>query len=126
MGLGGLAGYFQIRQLPVTQKKNCTGLGAVYEPRPDFEPPMSLPTIITGDQVLLGELRYKWSNITGIFFYRRTERSSYLPLFGPFSIVGRPLVLHRANGVIWACANIMRYYPVPVPNFPSVMGFHIT
>lgn len=125
MGLNGQAGYFQIRQLPVTQPGNCTGLGAVFEPRPDFMFTTPLPPVVTGDRVHLGSLKYKWTNITGAFVYRRVERSSYLPLFGPFNITGHALVLHRANGLVWACTNILRYYSLPVPNTPSILGFDV-
>lgn len=127
VGLEGNGGSFQIRDQPCQEDDNglctdCENLGGVYEPRPDQEFIVPGETGLTGDQALLGELRYKWESFEGEEDFRTDQRSSYIPLFGPFSVNGRSLVLNRANNEPWACANIKRLYPVP-PYIPSILGF---
>lgn len=132
VGLNGQAGFFQIRDSPCVEDDmglctSCEGLGGVYEPRPDqqFVAPVVDPdgdVDLTGDLALLGELKYKWEDIQGDYEYRNRQRSSYIPLFGPYSVNDHALVLHYANGDPWACGNIKRYYPYP-SFLPSILGF---
>lgn len=113
--------YYQVHQ------GDCSNIAAVFEPRPDFNSnlPQPLPPLVTGDLVPLGEFRNKWSDLTGLSMHRTIEVSNYMPLFGPFSIVGKVLVLHRATGVVWACGDIRRITPASDPNIPSILGYHI-
>ena len=127
VGLNGNGGSFQIRDKQCVENDrglctDCENLGGVFEPRPDQQYIAPGETGLTGDQSLLGELRYKWESFAGAEEYRTTQRSSYIPLFGPFSINGRSLVLNMVNGDPWACANIKRMYPVP-PYVQSLLGF---
>ena len=127
VGLDGNGGSLQIRDKPCVENDNglctdCTNLGGVFEPRPDQQFLAPGDSGLTGDQALLGELRHKWESVAGEDHYRTNQRSSYIPLFGPFSVNGHSLVLNMANGDPWACANIKRLYPVP-PYIPSLLGY---
>ena len=105
-GLKGDEGYLQIRERPMEADGNCTNLGPVYEPRPDFEPIPKIEGLIrTGDKDFLGELTYKL-NITA-----PPRRSLWLPLFGPYTIFDRSLVVHDIEGNIIACGNIYNLFP---------------
>ena len=117
-GLKGDKGYLQIRERPVVEADgNCTNLGPVYEPRPDFEPiPLIEGVIQTGDKDFLGELTYKL-NITA-----PPRRSLWLPLFGPYTIFDRSLVLHDIEGNIIACGDIKRYLSPYEPRY-SLTGY---
>lgn len=55
---------------------------------------------------------------------RVTVASSFLPLFGPYSILGRTLALvNEATGDIVACGTIMRQGEVPLTEIASFSGF---
>lgn len=123
-GLQGMASYLQIKQIPLSQANGCSNTGPVFEPRSTFTAPSPRPRIVTGDFLPVGELRYKWTNLTGLHSLFTTERSSYLPMFGPYSIVGHPLALHNADGVILGCADIQPQYRFPSLDQFSIMGLH--
>lgn len=94
--------YIQIRERPVGADKNCSNLGPVFEPRPYFDESLSdIDNVIqTGERDFIGELRNK------IPLNRNVFRTSWLPLFGEKSIVGRSLVLHDGDGRPVNCATI--------------------
>ena len=94
--------YIQIRERPVGADGNCTNLGPVFEFRPYFTDafPEISGVIQTGDRDFVGELRNK------LPLFGRTLRTSWLPLFGHGSVVGRSLVLHNGDGDIVNCATI--------------------
>ena len=98
--------YLQIRERAVGEDKNCSNLGPVFEPRFDFNnmPPRT-GMIQTGDRDFLGELRYK------IPLCNPPLRNLWLPLFGPYSIIGKSVVLHDGEGNALNCATIVDRIP---------------
>lgn len=94
--------YIQIRERPVGADGNCSNLGPVFEPRPYFGDafPEVNGVIQTGDRDFVGELRNK------IPLFGVTHRTSWLPLYGRGSVVGRSLVLHNGDGDVLNCATI--------------------
>ena len=111
--------YIQIRERPVGEDKNCSNLGPVFEPRPDFEALPEIDNVIqTGERDNLGELRNK------IPLGNPPRRTSWLPLFGQNSIIGRSLVLHDGDGNVINCANIDQESPPPGMTRVSFSQYH--
>lgn len=54
---------------------------------------------------------------------RTTASTAFLPLFGPYSILDRGIGLVNENGVVEACAPIMRQAEYPPGEFASLLGY---
>lgn len=77
----------------------------------------------TGDAVVLGNLSTKLRIPPGSQSYRVTTSTPYLPLFGPYSVVGNTLVLTNANGEDLACGLIVRWNDYPTGLAASILGY---
>ena len=77
----------------------------------------------TGDAVVLGNLSTKLRIPPGSQSYRVTTSTPYLPLFGPYSVVGNTLVLTDANGQELACGLIVRWNDYPTGLAASILGY---
>lgn len=55
----------------------------------------------------LGDLSGKFGMLTGLSSAENDVVDTTMPLFGPYSVVGRGLVIHLASdGSRWVCANV--------------------
>ena len=128
IGLNGEAGYFQIHENACPPGVGCDDdvVGDIYDKpgtRLYGNGVFSGAGIDTGNLGPIGRLDPKLSDISSANSYRRTDSSSYLPLFGPYSIIGRCLVLYNAEGEPWACSTIMDWSPIPERIVPSILGY---
>ena len=64
----------------------------------------------TSDQFEIGDLSGKFGYLAGFNDFSGTFTDPNVPLFGPYSILGRSIVIHRndADGTRWVCSNIQR------------------
>ena len=64
----------------------------------------------TSDQFEIGDLSGKFGGLSGLNEISADYTDPNIPLFGPFSIIGRSIVIHRDNqdGTRWVCSNIQR------------------
>lgn len=111
-GLSGLAGGFHVHEYPVPIPKTadeaiCSATAKHYNPwgwDPSNSPP---PGRGTGELYELGDLSGKFGMLTGLSILENDVVDTTLPLFGPFSINGRGLVIHLASGGSrWVCTNV--------------------
>lgn len=77
----------------------------------------------TGDAVVLGNLSTKLRIPPGSQSYRVTTSTPYVPLFGPYAVVGNTLVLTNANGEDLACGLIVRWSDYPSGMAASILGY---
>lgn len=60
------------------------------------------------DQYEVGDLSGRYGNpLNGQTSVGVTEMDSNLPLRGPLSVVGRSIVIHKADSSRWLCGNIV-------------------
>ena len=112
LGLNGLAGGFHIHEYPVPIARLpgepiCSATANHYNPwgwTPSDSPP---PGTGTGEMYELGDLSGKFGLLSGLASAENDVVDTTLPLFGPFSVLGRGLVIHQAsNHSRWVCANV--------------------
>ena len=115
-GLAGLAGGYHVHLYPtsgasIPQDQRCQGpdVGGHFNP---FTMPYPGPAIGTNDQYEIGDLSGKFSFLTGTV-YRADLLDMNLPMQGPQSIVGRSIVIHRADATAsrWVCGTIEETTP---------------
>ncbi|XP_046653346.1 uncharacterized protein LOC124344000 [Daphnia pulicaria] len=111
-GLNSLAGGFHIHEYPVPiprvpGEKICSATANHYNPWgwvPADSPP---PGRGTGEMYELGDLSGKFGMLTGLTTLENDVTDTTLPLFGPYSVQGRGLVIHLASdGSRWVCTNV--------------------
>lgn len=111
-GLSGLAGGFHIHEYPVPIPRVpgeliCSATANHYNPWgwvPAESPP---PGRGTGEMYELGDLSGKFGMLTGLTTLENNVVDTTLPLFGPYSVQGRGLVIHLASdGSRWVCTNV--------------------
>ncbi|PZC73227.1 hypothetical protein B5X24_HaOG209907 [Helicoverpa armigera] len=82
------------------------------------------PTKGTADQYELGDLGGKYGLVEAQSLtaaYNETQ----LSLYGPYSILGRSLVLHKKKNRRWACSSIERgYSPSEARELRAIASFH--
>lgn len=112
IGLNSLAGGFHIHEYPVPiprvpGEKICSATANHYNPWgwvPADSPP---PGRGTGEMYELGDLSGKFGMLTGLTTLENDVTDTTLPLFGPYSVQGRGLVIHLASdGSRWVCTNV--------------------
>ena len=120
-GLASLAGDFHVHVQPI-QPASGTPCGSA-ETGGHYNPlnvaagqcSVSAPQLCE-----VGDLSGKSGSLVGLDVADRVWYDSNLPLSGPYSIVGRSVVIHKANGERWVCANIIDpRLPTPVPTSPA-------
>ncbi len=126
LGLNGDAGYFEIHEDPVPEDGNCSATGELYD-KPDSSfvsagISSGVGVIETDNLGPIGRLEHKFSDFEGLKSFKTTECSSFLPLFPPFSIIGRSLVLYNKDEEIWGCSTIKRFSAIP-PGLASITGY---
>ena len=108
-GLDNNAGYLQVRRDPVENKLVC-GAGGLYDkPRlSNLRPIIHTPAgdKPTGDALPVGTTEFKISNIRNKTSLIKQDTTSWLPLHGAFTIIGRSIALIDANNQVVTCCNI--------------------
>lgn len=116
-GLAGLAGGYHVHEFPRSVH------GAAHYPSPcsaqevggHLNPfnapfPAQVPTGFerTDDLYEVGDLSGKFGSLNGLQDVEQEHVDGNLPLFGPHSIAGRSIVIHRnaAGAPRWVCTNI--------------------
>ncbi|KAJ0033194.1 hypothetical protein NQD34_000301 [Periophthalmus magnuspinnatus] len=108
--LNSLAGGYHVHILPIIsgQSNPCSDANI----RGHFNPlnwdiqNSPAPGVGTLDQYEVGDLSGKFGMLTGLNELQDVFSDANLPLTGPYSIVGRSVVVHYTNGSRMRCANI--------------------
>lgn len=113
--LRGRGKFYRIHEFPIVQRQSkednnlcsAAAVGGRYNP---FGSETKLaPAAGTNDQYELGDLSGKhgtFNEAQDMQDYFNIHLDFNLPLFGLHSIVGRSIVINRADGGHWVCANI--------------------
>ncbi|XP_012281553.1 uncharacterized protein LOC105700357 [Orussus abietinus] len=80
----------------------------------------------TTDQYEMGDLSGKFGTLENRKRYRAVYNDTMLPLFGPRSILGRSVVIHKKDKDLrWACSTIERgYAPSEARELRAIASFH--
>ncbi|MPD02591.1 Superoxide dismutase [Cu-Zn], chloroplastic [Portunus trituberculatus] len=110
-GLGGMAGGFHVHELPALPQRDpgvshCSATKGHYNPYGVDVATSPEPGLGAHDQYELGDLSGKHGMLLGLEDAQATVTDHNLPLFGPRSVLGRGLVIHKAEGARWVCANL--------------------
>ncbi|XP_028170007.1 uncharacterized protein LOC114359719 isoform X1 [Ostrinia furnacalis] len=128
-GLDGIKNY-KVHVAPVEKELEfpCekTTLYDTYNPfnvDKNFSPP---PTKGTADQYELGDLGDKYGLIDDMRSLTTYYNETQMSLFGPYSIIGRSVVLHKkSKDRRWACSSIERgYSPSEAREIRGIASFH--
>eukprot|EP00117_Sycon_ciliatum_P009137 scpid34776/ scgid11551/ Superoxide dismutase [Cu-Zn] len=118
-GLMMMAGGYHIHEWPVpwldllstlpplsTRFCGSQAVGGHYNP---FSASTPLPPGLTQDFYEVGDLSAKFGGLAGLNSLNATYSDTYITLFGPYSVVGRSIVLHNdiASSPRWQCATIL-------------------
>ena len=114
-GLGGIAGGYHVHVTPVPLTggpSRCDLAQGHWNPT-KIVYNTTITRSLTSDEYEIGDLSGKFGGLNGQDNIVATYSDPNVPLFGVYSIVGRSLVIHRANnGSRVACANIELVRPV--------------
>lgn len=105
IGLEGLAGGYHVHEISVPLDGNCGGTMGHYNP---FGTPLQ-SDVVGHDRYEIGDLSGKHGILDEVAQSLRglVRRDWLLPLFGPYSVQGRSLVVHRAaDATRWACGDV--------------------
>lgn len=74
----------------------------------------------------MGDLSGKFGTLDNQTHYKHEYNDTMLPLFGPRSIIGRSVVIHkRDKNRRWACSTIERgYSPAEARELRAIASFH--
>ena len=120
-GLDMEKAYLQVRRDPVTNKRRCEA-GGLYDKRGPIVTASNAGNP-TGDVLPVGTLENKITSIVNRTSLVKQDTTSWLPLFGPFSIIGRSIALVDVDGNTVLCCNIE---PVTEPDpvlINSILGY---
>lgn len=126
-GLNGRDFSLRIYTNPVQMGDTCDEqtLGAIFsKPGGEFILPRAPNAPLTSDAGSIGALDVLLPLPPGQISVRNTTSSSFLPLFGPYSIVGKTLalVLEDTNRIV-ACNPIMRQGGYPQGELASLLAY---
>ena len=116
-GLQGEAGGFHVHEYPLPPLSapagpdpcSATGAGGHWNPfNMPFPVALASGQIGTHDIFEIGDISGRHGSLAGHESVDLTYTDSNLPLYGPYSIIGRSVVVHRnqPGAPRWACANI--------------------
>ncbi|KAF0312829.1 Cell surface Cu-only superoxide dismutase 5 [Amphibalanus amphitrite] len=129
-GLDGAAGGYHVHLVPVQLKDEFPchniAIGGHFNPygiNPRASPP---PGHGSSDQYESGDLSGKYGELTGRSEVQRVSNDTNLQLFGPDTILGRSVVIHRAaDQSRWMCGNILwGYSPAEARQVTAIASFH--
>lgn len=129
-GMKGEANAYHVHKIPVQDQLEfpCTGdaVGGHYNPFNVDASASPSPTLGTPDQYEIGDLSGKYGLLAEKSSVREIHNDSSLPLFGPVSIVGRSIVVHKAyKAERWACASIgWGFDPDEAREVKAIASFH--
>ncbi|KAJ3643412.1 hypothetical protein Zmor_026124 [Zophobas morio] len=79
----------------------------------------------TPDQYEMGDLSGKFGALDNQTIYKDYYNDTMLPLFGPRSILGRSILIHKTDKSRWACSTIERgYSPSEARELRAIASFH--
>ncbi|XP_066945953.1 uncharacterized protein Rsod [Macrobrachium rosenbergii] len=115
-GLAKEAGGFHVHLLPAYPPKNahdfpCGATSGHYNPYDVDVSTSPEPGHGSHDQYELGDLSGKHGMLLDLEDTFATVTDHNLPLFGPRSVMTRSIVIHKASGARWVCANIRPLTP---------------
>lgn len=130
-GLAGLAGGYHVHEIwvPIDREFPCTADSVLGHFNP-YGVNVSLgpaPGVGSNDQYEVGDLSGKLGTLDGQDFFRLPEfKDSNLPLHGPYSIIGRSVVVHkRARNFRWTCGTIQPdFKPDGIREVIGLASFH--
>ena len=108
-GLDNTAAYLQVRRDPVPDKLTCDAGGLYDKPRlSNLRPIIHTPAgdKPTGDALPVGTTQYKISDIRNKTSHIKQDTTSWLPLHGAFTIIGRSIALVDVDNQVVMCCNI--------------------
>lgn len=108
-GLNSSASGYHIHTLPIKSGvEPCSDLNIMGHLNPFFVNSTSSPASGNGtvDQYEIGDISGKFGTLTGQNDFQNLYVDSNMPLSGPYSIIGRSLVIHYSNSSSSRCANI--------------------
>ena len=125
-GLDGEKAYLQVRRDAVTDRNECaagglfdkggrTGVNRFHGGAAGVYP--------TGDVLPVGTLEFKTTSLRDQYSVIKQDTTSWLPLFGPFSIIGRSLALVDLEGNTVTCCNIMPVLDPSPELIRSILGY---
>ncbi|KAJ8968153.1 hypothetical protein NQ314_002407, partial [Rhamnusium bicolor] len=127
-GLKDNSGY-HIHMTPVEENLQfpCEGTSLYGHWNPLNVDPASSPRSYQGtpDQYEMGDLSGKFGGLDDHTIYNTIYNDTLLTLFGPRSILGRSVVLHKKDQKRWACSTIERgYSPSEARELRAIASFH--
>lgn len=60
----------------------------------------------TSDEFEIGDLSGKFGGLAGLDELSAVYTDPNVPLFGPFAVIGRSIVIHRPDGSRWLCSDV--------------------
>ena len=105
IGLDGNKAYLQIRNKRANFT-DCRDLGSIFDKPGSRFVGAPFGKDPTGDALPVGTLEFKISSIRKQQSLRKGDTTSWLPLFGPYNIVGKSLALYDENGNVVTCCDI--------------------
>ncbi|XP_019756682.2 uncharacterized protein LOC109535239 [Dendroctonus ponderosae] len=128
-GLEGASGY-HVHITPVEEYLQfpCEATTLYGHWNPLNVDPTSSPTRYHGtpDQYEMGDLSGKFGNLENATIYKSFYNDTMLPIFGPRSILGRSIIIHKkAGNKRWVCSTIERgYSPSEAREIRAIASFH--
>ncbi|RXG69330.1 Superoxide dismutase [Cu-Zn], partial [Armadillidium vulgare] len=106
-----MAGGFHVHELPIKApikpgESTCPEALGHYNPYKVDPISSPAPGMGSHDQYELGDLSGKHGMLLGVNSISATVIDHNLPLFGPRSVNGRSIVIHKDDGSRWVCANL--------------------
>ncbi|KAJ8686259.1 hypothetical protein QAD02_022053, partial [Eretmocerus hayati] len=129
-GLNGSMSGYHVYEVPVEIDLvfpcDVTTLHGLWNPlgvNASHAPPVAAGTT---DQYEMGDLSGKFGTLDGRRRYAAVYNDTQLPLFGPRSIIGRSVVVHkRERNARWSCTTIERgYAPSEARELRAIASFH--
>ncbi|XP_022918484.2 uncharacterized protein [Onthophagus taurus] len=128
-GLDDNSGY-HIHMTPIEENLEfpCEATTLYGHWNPLMVSPLSSPRTYhgTSDQYEMGDLSGKFGGLDNHTLFKGAYNDTMLPLFGPSSILGRSIVIHkRFDSRRWACTTIERgYSPSEARELRAIASFH--
>ena len=108
-GLEAMADGYHVHEFPVgPQNIGSPGKCASKYTGGHWNPTNVTSSGSTSDQFEIGDLSGKFGGLSGLEELEAVYMDPNVPLFGPFSVIGRSIVIHLADSSRWVCADVQR------------------